>query len=740
VIVPADRFRWAYCQLEILRRTLPAHLRRALKNMPKTLDETYERALLEIDEEMRQYAQRLFQCLTVSIRPLRVEELAEILAVQFDAGEFPEFNPDWRFGDAEEAVLSVCSNLISVVDVGGSQVVQFSHFSVKEFLTSDRLAAAREGLSGYYIVPHSAHTVIAQASLSVLLQLNDSIDKDSIKDFPLSGYAAQYWVDHGQFENVSSTIQVAMEHLFNRDKLHFSAWVWIYDIDNPWRANMRTMHPNRPTATPLYYAVLCGFHGLIEHLVSTYPKDMDTKGGYYRSPLLAAFVKDDIGTASSLLQRGADVNVLDKLGLSPLHQASQGGRLDIVQLLLEHGADINLQSSTGVHPLGVASRAGKIEVVRLLLKRGANVNSQNKSGRSALYSAARCGHLNVVRLLIESGANVDLHNKQGSTPLYFASNRGHVKLAELLIQHGANVGLRKNSGRTPLHAAASQAGRVQLAELLIQSGAHVDSRDNEDRTPMHLAAFNGKLDIVKLLVGGGADPNIHDDDNKTPLDLAEDNEKLDVANFLSPLTTFLVEEVESTASSVSSSASSPASSSSWHSSVVELPEPRIEDVEPSKDQQSSIHTASRNGQLDVVRSLLDHGSDVDERDHIGRTALIVASRDGKLQVAKLLIERGAYVNSRSNAGWTPLHHASINGHLDVVRLLLNHCADLNARMRSQKTALACASSKGHLEIAKLLLERGANANGRNGFGLTPKHQAIAGGHGKVAELLSQYGA
>ena len=151
---------------------------------------------------------------------------------------------DWAM--REEAVLSVCSNLISVVDVNGSQIVQFSHFSVKEFLTSDRLATAMEDLSGYHIVPHSAHTILAQASLSVLLQLDDHIDRDSIKNFPLSSYAAQHWVDHGQFEGVSSAIQVAMEHLFDPDKPHFSNWLWIYDMDDPWREDMPTTHPERP--------------------------------------------------------------------------------------------------------------------------------------------------------------------------------------------------------------------------------------------------------------------------------------------------------------------------------------------------------------------------------------------------------------------------------------------------------------------------------------------------------------
>ena len=732
LIFATDRFRWVYCQMAILRRTLPAHLRRALKDMPKTLDETYERALLEIDEEMRPYAQRLFQCLAVSIRPLRVEELAEILAVQFEAGALPKFNPDWRFGDADEAVLSVCSNLISVVDVDGSRVVQFSHFSVKEFLTSDRLAAAREDLSCYYIVPHSAHTILAQASLSVLLQLDEQIDKDSIKKFPLSSYAAQHWVSHGQFENVSPTIQVAMERLFNPDQPHFSAWVWIYDIDSPWRTSMQTKYPKRPQATPLYYAVLCGFRGLTEHLIATYPRDVDARGGYHESPLLTAFIKDDIRTASSLLQRGADANVLSKLGQSPLHQASQGGRIDFVQLLLEHGADVNIRSSTGTTPLAWASRAGEIDVSRLLLQRGANVNSQNKSGRSALHGAARRGYLDLAQLLIESGADIDAQTEHGWTPFHFVATAGHVKLAELFIQHGANVGLRTNNkGRTPLHM-ASEAGHVQLAELLIQGDAHVDSRDKQNRTPMHLATVNGKLDIVKLLVGCGADPNIHDNKNKTPLDLASDKHKLEVANLLSQWTASLGGATLPTASSVNSPIR--------HPNIAKLPRSRRKCVKPTKARQPLIHTASENGQVDAVRSLLDNGSDIDELDSNGQTALTVASKYGKPQVAKLLIERGADVNSRSASGWTPMHHASKRGHLVIAQLLLDRNVDLNARQRDQRTALDLASYYGHLEIAKVLLEHGANPNVRNSSGLTPKQEAIAGGYVKIAELLSQYGA
>ena len=877
--IAPHRFRWVFCQLEILRRTLPAHIRSALNDMPKTLDETYKHALLAIDEEMRQYAQRLFQCLAVSTRPLRTEELAEILAVRFDVGALPKFNPDWRLGDAEEAVLSVCSNLISVVDVGGSQVVQFSHFSVKEFLTSDRLATASEDLAGYHIVPHSAHTILAQASLSVLLQLDDHIDKDSIKKFPLSGYAAQHWVDHGRFENVSSTIQVAMKHLFNPDRPHFSTWVWIYDIDDPWRGKAPTSHPERPQATPLYYAVLCGFRGLIEHLIATYPKDVDARGGYYESPLFAAFVKEDIDTALLLLQRGADTNILDKRGVGHLHRASQGGRLDIVRLLLEHNADIDLPDTVdGDTPLGWASDMGEMTISRLFLQRGAAVNSRNKLGASPLLGAARNGHLDIARLLIDSGAAADSRNNSGRTPLYVASQNGHVKVAELLIQRGADVDSRDNDGWTPLHSAsknghanlarlliqhgadansrsrsnlnwtplhsasdsgqvkiaelliqhgadvgsrgddgwtalhsascsgcveltellirhgadvpshtnngwtalhsaaskghvkiaellirhggdvgardnyrrtplhvasenvyvkmaklfiqhgadvdlhdiggwaplhwASQSGHVEFAELLIQNGADVASRNNKGWTPLHSAALQGHLDIVTLLLNCGADRDIRNHDDKTPWDLASDHGKLEVANFLSL------------------SATSPDG----------VLDPSASSVNPHEDVQHSLFSASENGQFDVVRSLLEHGADVDETDSVRRTALLVVSSNGKLQVAKLLIEHGANVNSRDADGWTPLHMASRHGHLDVVRLLLDHNADLNASPRNLRTPLDIASHHGYREIVELLLDRGADANARNVFGRTPGQEALAHGYARVSEFLSQYSA
>ncbi|KAH9169142.1 hypothetical protein EDB89DRAFT_1816720, partial [Lactarius sanguifluus] len=161
-------FRWVFCQLELLRHCLAPSLRRQLNELPKSLDETYERVLKEIESTNQgRHARRLLQCLAVAMRPLRVEELAEVLAFDLDAmkAEIPTFHAEWRWEDQEQAVLSACSSLIAIVGGNDSRVVQFSHFSVKEFLTSDRLATASGDVSQYHIDPEPAHLILAQACL-----------------------------------------------------------------------------------------------------------------------------------------------------------------------------------------------------------------------------------------------------------------------------------------------------------------------------------------------------------------------------------------------------------------------------------------------------------------------------------------------------------------------------------------------------------------------------------------------
>jgi hypothetical protein len=285
-----------FCQLETLRHCLPPSVRRTLDELPESLDETYERVLKEIKKPNRDHARRLLQCLVVAVRPLRVEELAEVLAVDFeDAEGIPKLTPDWRWEDEEQALLTSCSSLIAIVETDDSRVVQFSHFSVKEYLTSTRLADSRKDVSRYHIDLEPAHTVLAQACMGVLLHPDDRFEDNSIwRSFSLAGYGAQYWVTHARFKSVSSSLQKAMKFLFDLDKPHFATWLELPTIDIGSNQSMGLSSlsslaaSSLPNGSPLYHAALCGFQDLVEHLVIKHPQHVKTNGGWYGTPLVAA--------------------------------------------------------------------------------------------------------------------------------------------------------------------------------------------------------------------------------------------------------------------------------------------------------------------------------------------------------------------------------------------------------------------------------------------------------------------
>jgi hypothetical protein len=189
--------------------------------------------LKEIDKQNWEYAYRLFQCVAAASRPLHVEELAGFLAFDFEVGPVPTFLADWLPEDPTHTVLSTCSSLLAVVIADGSPVVQFAHFSVKEYLTSERLSETKDSISRFHISMTPAHTIVAQACLGVLLHLGENITKNDLKDFPLVEYAAEHWVGHTRFENASSNVQDGTKRLFDPNKGHLSTWVWIYDRRSP---------------------------------------------------------------------------------------------------------------------------------------------------------------------------------------------------------------------------------------------------------------------------------------------------------------------------------------------------------------------------------------------------------------------------------------------------------------------------------------------------------------------------
>ncbi len=509
------RFQWVFCQLEMLRHAVQPDVRAILEKLPKTLDETYERVLKDINENNREHARRLLHCLAFAVRPLRVEELAEILTFDFDTaqGDIPKFHADRRPKDQEEAVLSICSSLIAIVDKRGSRVVQFSHLSVKEFLTSIHLASSIGHLTPYHILPGPAHTILAQVCIGFLLHLDDRVDNNSVKGSPLAEYAAQHWVAHAQFEDVTSCVEDGMTSLFDLDKPHFAAWIGLYNIDSESGGTLPSEIPS-----PLYYAAFCGFRDLVRYIAIKLPQDVNAIGGSFGFPLVAALCRNHFQVAEVLLEHGGSVDVRDTRKQTALHKTIDWHGevvINTVQFLLEHGADVNARRDDLWTPLHLAVNIGEPKVVQMLLEHQADVNSRNDEGQAPLHLLSRRENSqdeddswDIAKLLLERGANANETDKYNTTPLHLASYNKRLKIVQVLLDHGANADAEKDQGETPLQIVLrgnhnAQEDGVGVARLLLEHGAEAYAQDKYHIPTSDLACCFGKEKIWQVLLGDG---------------------------------------------------------------------------------------------------------------------------------------------------------------------------------------------------------------------------------------------
>jgi ankyrin repeat protein len=152
--------------------------------------------------------------------------------------------------------------------------------------------------------------------------------------------------------------------------------------------------------------------------------------------------------------------------------------------------------------------------------------------------------------------------------------------------------------------------------------------------------------------------------------------------------------------------------------------------------------ATKRGNLEAVKAMLDTGVDANAARGNGLTALHIAAGENLLEIAKALLEKGADPAAAFEGGITALHLAAASPKgLEMVQLLLAHKAPLEARDSvKQQTPLGAAAVLGHLESVRALLAAGADVGAKDGTGRTPLIAASIGGHLEVVHLLLDEGA
>ena len=385
----------------------PARLKKALQSLPKTLYETYDRILLNIDEEHRRDALRMLQWLAFSLVTISLEQGVEVLATDPDADDGLLFDPGRRPWDPRQ-IVHICSSLVTTfksdIDPYTRTTptrLRLAHFSVREYLISDYLRQCDDTLSFFHFDPKIADTTIAKTCLAYLLQFTQHgcINSSTKTSYPLSEYAAQYWMYHAWSDNGDSDDlhRLIMDLLQDKDAMYTN-----------WLTLREPFHwVSRHDFAPLYYTSMGGLR-----------------------------------KATECLLESSKVNACRGLYGHELQVASSGGHDNIVRLLLEKGADVNMETGYYGSALQAASLNGDDSIIRLLLEKGAEVNMQGGRYGNALQAASLRGHESIVRLLLEKGADVNMQGGEDGSALQAASSHGHNSIFHLLLEKGADINMR----------------------------------------------------------------------------------------------------------------------------------------------------------------------------------------------------------------------------------------------------------------------------------------------------------
>jgi ankyrin repeat protein len=500
-------------------------LRKSLATLPPTLDQTYDRILIEIDENDSMYAFRILQWLAFSTRPLTVEEVAEAAAV--DSERDPAFERDEILEDPLEA-LNICSSLVTMTVNSkdarinpGARILVLSHYSVQEYLLSERI---RQGKARQYSMQVAlSHGVIAKGCLEYLLQLQqpNTSPEHILQNFALAHYSANSWMDHAQRSGqlIDEINQLAI-NLLSVKNPSYMIWVRLFSRDFTWTKGVRQRSTIK-TPEPLYYAALTGLDSLVGLMLDN-GADINALGGEQNSALQAAAYLGRDQVVRLLLARGADVNMEgdaenhipeedqpDKAKFpNALHSASWGGYEQLVKLLLDHGAKVNVQGGLLVTALQIASAIGHYEVVKILLDHDADVNIQGGQHVNALHAACKFNNVEVVKLLLKKNAKMTGCGDGGDTALNIAVTKGRVEITELLLESGAYSsanGLDPQFG-TIMNLFAFHGYTDSIRFYHEKTNADLFLTELYGRTPLLLAARGGHIDTFQYLIEQGLDP------------------------------------------------------------------------------------------------------------------------------------------------------------------------------------------------------------------------------------------
>lgn len=518
------------------------------------------------------------------------------------------------------------------------------------------------------------------------------------------------------------------------------------------------------TETPLIIAAQRGFTPIVKILL-TRGVSANYKNNYGETVLMKAAEKSyDSETSKAetirlLLERGADPNAVKDEGYNcrtPLINAAGGGDVEAMRVLVENGAKIDFVCKMGASALSSAISFGSAESVEYLLKKGAKPEFFAREREQILSIAVARSNPKIIKMLIDFGFPVDGKGYGTNALMKAIENYSSFEIVNLLLETGADpnvlIGGNKYSDdcKTPLMAAV-RTGKADTVKALIakKADAKFVCRDGQSALTAAMTGYN-PLEMLKLLIENGAD--VKGRQGQFALDYLQTYRER-IGNAAE------IEKIFEAAGAKMKPALSKAVENGQAEAVRRLTEAGGDVNYADMKGETLLMKAVKKDHLEIARILLAKGANVDAKADSGMTALMfaversTASESFIPTTIKLLLDANADVNitapgyNGENSRKTALMIAALNGNLELIKLLIDKKADINFDAGGGDSALGFAVRGANvLAATKLLLDAGADAKGLIGqTALKIARQMINAmnsnqQYADAAKLLESYGA
>ncbi|KAG8531321.1 uncharacterized protein KY384_002950 [Bacidia gigantensis] len=479
--------------------------------------------------------------------------------------------------------------------------------------------------------------------------------------------------------------------------------------------------------TPLHWASRQGFDEAVGILLQRASKDgqerftkfINQRNREGKTALWETAIADQVLTMQALIEAGADYSIPNNNEVTILHDASLKGRRDQVRLLLALEKEdmnqerfnnfLNHRNSGGKTALWDAVDGDRPIIVDLLLQHGIDYTIPNKNNVTALHHASFRGRSHLVTVILVKASKdpdqerfrsfLNAQNSLWKTALWDAVDANRLLVIQILLHYGADYTIPRDWGVTPLHHASFRGSNDIAVELLTKAEKELDEhrfhaflnyRNNGYKTPLFDAADANRPTTVKLLLDHGADYTIPRDNETTALHCASYKGYKDVV--VDVLTAMLKDPDKARARAFLNHRNDQGKTALFDAvdtSAREISKILLDQgadyTIPRKHDVTTLHSACSRGSISVVSELLAAGARdpdharfrtfLNQRNHLGKTALMDAAERNQADIVSMLLEKGADWSLGDKDDRTALHFCASKNHMASVNALLGFVAE-----------------------------------------------------------------